>query len=83
MSSSEPARVGTAASLYMTTIFTSVMIGERTLFSSAEAVERLWEVSTPLLADPPPVPCCPPGSWGPPEAGELIVPGRWHLEEDG
>jgi glucose-6-phosphate 1-dehydrogenase len=59
------------------------MLGDRTLFSSAEGVERLWEVSAPLLADPPPVRSYPPGSWGPPEAGELIAAGGWHLEEDG
>jgi glucose-6-phosphate 1-dehydrogenase len=31
------------------------MSGDRTLFTSATAVERLWEVSAPLLDDPPDV----------------------------
>jgi len=31
------------------------MRGDRTLFTSAEGIERLWEVSRPLLEAPPPV----------------------------
>ena len=31
------------------------MIGDHTLFTTAEGIERLWELSTPLLEDPPPV----------------------------
>ena len=41
------------------------MSGDHTLFTTAEGIERLWELSTPLLADPPPVRAYPPGSWGP------------------
>jgi glucose-6-phosphate 1-dehydrogenase len=41
------------------------MIGDRTLFTTAKDLERLWEVSTPLLEGPPPVMPFPPGSWGP------------------
>src|SRR5512132_551583 len=29
------------------------LIGDRTLFTRADAIERLWEVSAPLLANPP------------------------------
>ena len=29
------------------------MVGDHTLFTTAEGIERLWEVSTPLLEDPP------------------------------
>jgi len=32
------------------------MKGDHTLFNTAEGIERLWEVSTPLLEAPPPVP---------------------------
>ena len=32
-----------------------VMIGDRTLFTTAEGIERLWEVSAPVLENPPPV----------------------------
>jgi glucose-6-phosphate 1-dehydrogenase len=56
-----------------------VMIGDHTLFTSAEGIERLWEVSEPMLADPPPLRSYTPGSWGPPELDELIAPHRWHL----
>jgi len=31
------------------------MTGDHTLFTTAEGIERLWEVSTALLDDPPPV----------------------------
>ena len=51
-----------------------VMIGDHTLFNTAEGIERLWEVSTPLLEDPPPVQPYPQGSWGPRSINELIAP---------
>lgn len=59
-----------------------VMLGDRTLFTSSDAIERLWEVSQPLLDDPPPVEPYEPDSWGPPSADELIAPRRWHLPSD-
>src|SRR5205807_6695623 len=55
------------------------MIGDRTLFTSADGIERLWEIATPLLDNPPPVRPYEPGSWGPPEVDELIAPGCWIL----
>jgi len=55
------------------------MIGDHTLFNTAEGIERLWEVSTPLLEDPPPVQPYPTGSWGPPTISELIAPRTWRL----
>jgi glucose-6-phosphate 1-dehydrogenase len=59
-----------------------VMVGDRTLFSSSEAIERLWEVSEPLLEDPPPAIPYEPGSWGPKEIDELIAPRHWHLPSE-
>jgi glucose-6-phosphate 1-dehydrogenase len=56
-----------------------VMVGHRTFFTTSEAIERLWEVSDPLLRDPPPHDTYEPGSWGPPSAETLIEPRRWHL----
>ena len=44
------------------------MVGDHTLFNTAEGIERLWEVSTPLLEDPPPVQRYARGSWGPPRS---------------
>jgi glucose-6-phosphate 1-dehydrogenase len=55
------------------------MIGDRMLFTSAEGIERLWELSEPLLESPPPVIPYPPGSWGPPEADALVAPTHWHI----
>lgn len=40
------------------------MIGDRTLFTSAAGIERLWEVSAPVLAAAPPLRAYAPGSWG-------------------
>jgi len=59
-----------------------VMVGDRTLFSSSEAIERLWEVSEPLLEEPPPAIPYESGSWGPKEIDELIAPRRWHLPSE-
>jgi glucose-6-phosphate 1-dehydrogenase len=56
-----------------------VMIGDRTLFTTSEAIERLWEVSAPVLESPPPVIPYEPGSWGPTAADALIAPRRWNL----
>ena len=55
------------------------MVGDHTLFNTAEGIERLWEVSTPLLEDPPPVQPYPKGSWGPESINELAAPRRWRL----
>jgi glucose-6-phosphate 1-dehydrogenase len=59
-----------------------VMLGDRTLFTSSEAIERLWEISEPVLEEPPPVQVYEPGSWGPEDAHRLIAPRRWHLPSD-
>ena len=55
------------------------MIGDHTLFNTAEGIERLWEVSTPLLENPPPVQPYAQGTWGPPSINELIAPRSWRL----
>ena len=59
-----------------------VMVGDRTLFTSSAAIERLWEISEPVLRDLPPSIPYEPGSWGPAEIDELIAPRRWHLPSD-
>ncbi|NQX10676.1 glucose-6-phosphate dehydrogenase [Microbacteriaceae bacterium VKM Ac-2855] len=55
------------------------MRGDHTLFTTAEGIERLWEVSAPLLQDPPPVRLYAPGSWGPNAIHQLIAPHAWRL----
>ena len=53
--------------------------GDHTLFTTAEGIERLWEVSKPLLEHPPPVRPYAPGSWGPNAIHQLIAPYAWRL----
>ena len=55
------------------------MRGDHTLFTTAEGIERLWEVSTPLLEGPPPVRFYAPGSWGPNAIHQLVAPHAWRL----
>jgi glucose-6-phosphate 1-dehydrogenase len=55
------------------------MRGDHTLFTTAEGIERLWEVSKPLLETPPPVRLYAPGSWGPTAIHQLIAPRAWRL----
>jgi glucose-6-phosphate 1-dehydrogenase len=55
------------------------MRGDHTLFTTAEGIERLWEVSIPLLEAPPPVRLYPPGGWGPKSIHQLIAPHVWRL----
>ncbi len=55
------------------------MRGDHTLFTTAEGIERLWEVSTPLLEAPPPVRLYPQSSWGPKSIHQLVAPHAWRL----
>ncbi len=55
------------------------MRGDHTLFTTAEGIERLWEVSAPLLAAPSPVRFYAPGSWGPNAIHQLVAPHAWRL----
>src|ERR1700730_5168304 len=55
------------------------MRGDHTLFTTAEGIERLWEVSMPLLQAPPPVRLYPPGAWGPKSVHQLVAPHAWRL----
>jgi glucose-6-phosphate 1-dehydrogenase len=55
------------------------MRGDRTLFTTAEGIERLWEASQPLIDTPPLVRPYAPGSWGPNAIHQLIAPRAWRL----
>jgi len=57
------------------------MDGDHTLFTREDEVERAWEVLQPVLDDPPPVILYEPGTWGPEEAEELILPRHWHVTQ--
>jgi glucose-6-phosphate 1-dehydrogenase len=57
------------------------LVGDHTLFTRADGIERLWEVSAPVLDAPPPVQVYEPGSWGPSgtdaiAASMLVTPDR-------
>lgn len=55
------------------------MLGDHTLFTTADGIETLWERSVPLLENPPPVKSYPVGSWGPNAVHQLITPHAWRL----
>ena len=55
------------------------MLGDQSLFTRSDGIERLWEASTPLLENPPPVEPYAPGSWGPDSVRHLIAPHHWSL----
>ncbi|QXQ16063.1 glucose-6-phosphate dehydrogenase [Skermania piniformis] len=55
------------------------MRGDHTLYNTADGIERLWEVSAPLLDNPPPVRGYDQGSWGPNAIHQLIAPHAWRL----
>jgi glucose-6-phosphate 1-dehydrogenase len=58
------------------------MIGDQSLFTRSDEIDRIWEIATPLLDNPPPVEFYEPGSWGPePALKHLIHPYRWHLPD--
>jgi glucose-6-phosphate 1-dehydrogenase len=59
-----------------------VMVGDRTLFTTSAAIERLWEVAHPVVREPPPVEIYEPGSWGPAATDALLAPHRWHVPGD-
>ena len=55
------------------------MLGDQSLFTSSDGIERLWEISEPLLQNPPPAETYAKGSWGPePATDRLVAPFRWH-----
>ena len=57
------------------------MLGDATLFTSAEGIERLWAVSDQVLEHPGPLHPYPQGSWGPQAAMDLLAPNVWRLPE--
>ena len=74
----ETGRIGDVLEAYERLIL-DAMRGDHTLFTTAEGIERLWEVSIPLLESPPPVRLYPVGSWGPKSIHQLVAPHSWRL----
>ena len=53
--------------------------GDTTLFAREDYVEEAWRIVDPVLRADTPVYEYEPGTWGPPEASQLILPrGGWH-----
>jgi glucose-6-phosphate 1-dehydrogenase len=71
-------RIGDVLEAYERLIL-DAMRGDHTLFTTAEGIERLWQVSIPLLEAPPPVRLYEPGSWGPKSVHQLVAPHAWRL----
>ena len=59
------------------------LIGDRTLFTRGDGLERTWELVDEVLRDLPPVYPYERGSSGPAAADELIAPHRWHSSSRG
>lgn len=58
-----------------------VMMGDHLLFTRSEQIERLWEISAPVLDEPPQPISYSKGSWGPEAALDLPAPPAWRLPE--
>ena len=55
------------------------MHGNQALFTRSDGIERLWEISAPLLERPPSVEAYARGTWGPGSIDHLIAPHHWFL----
>ncbi len=77
-STQETEQIGDVLEAYERLIL-DAMRGDHTLFTTAEGIESLWERSTELLEDPPPVKQYQPGTWGPNSIHQLIAPNAWRL----
>ncbi|MET7288093.1 glucose-6-phosphate dehydrogenase [Streptomyces sp. NPDC005573] len=51
----------------------AALTGDDRYFARQDAVEQCWRIVQPLLTYPPPVLPYPAGSWGPPQAAELLA----------
>ena len=57
------------------------MLGNRSLFTRSDGIERLWEVAAPLLERPPEVEPYAKGSWGPESIARVTAPHHWCLPQ--
>ena len=60
-------------------LFHDALVGDQTLFTRADGVERVWEVAAPLLKAPPAPVAYAQGSWGPDAAERLTGRRGWEL----
>ena len=60
-------------------LLSEAIVGDATLFAREDYVEEAWRIVDPVLRADTPVCEYEPGSWGPTEASQSIVPsGGWH-----
>ena len=60
-------------------VLTDAMAGDATLFARQDYVEEAWRIVDPVLKQGTPVYTYEPGSWGPDEVDQKVVPpGGWH-----
>ncbi len=59
------------------------LLGDHTLFTSIDAVDRAWQILEPVLDDPPPIEVYAQGGWGPAAADRLIAPHQWAIAPGG
>ena len=57
------------------------MLGNQSLFTRSDGIERLWQVAAPLLEDPPLVEPYAVGSWGPASIERIVAPHGWCLPQ--
>jgi glucose-6-phosphate 1-dehydrogenase len=58
------------------------LLGDHTLFTRTDGIERPWEGVTPVLHQPPSVQPYAQGSWGPAAVADLVAPYGWALSEE-
>jgi glucose-6-phosphate 1-dehydrogenase len=57
------------------------MLGNRSLFTRSDGIERLWEVAAPLLERPPAVEAYAKGTWGPESITRITGMHHWCLPQ--
>ena len=77
----EAQRVGgeLARSPFDLVVLTTGVMAAKQRETTAEGIERLWEISDHLLNNPPEVQFYAQGTWGPGTIRELIAPHTWRL----
>jgi glucose-6-phosphate 1-dehydrogenase len=65
------AELGTPPGAYER-LFHDALAGDHTLFTREDVVEEMWRVLQPLIDQPPAVIPYERGSWGPPQADDLL-----------
>jgi glucose-6-phosphate 1-dehydrogenase len=55
------------------------MVGDHTLFTREDGVERSWEIVAPILESDITPASYQAGTWGPDETAQLVAPRSWHM----